>query len=122
MLGLQLGCGDTPTPPQAGSLPTAKVGFQVYSIVAAKVGDQLIKLPHPAAKVVAVFLLFSAAVTELVIVYLDREQRRQEFKTRLDEAGQILLEHDQKMALVRDDNQEESFPLSPNRYNDAVSP
>ncbi|WP_406699470.1 hypothetical protein V5E97_11445 [Singulisphaera sp. Ch08] len=85
-----IGCDVKDAPTVA--LVVAEGGLRVYQIVAVWVGEKLLALPHPAARISGVALVASAVPAELTVAYLDRELQRREIRVILEEERKIAVE------------------------------
>ncbi len=118
---LTAGCGEAVPDVEKVSTPTiqgSKIALRGYQIVAAKVGDRLIRLPHPGVRILAVVLIISAIATELVIEYLDDELQRREVREAITEEEKILIEGRRSVVFITEKGQEKKVSLGDNRYVD----
>jgi hypothetical protein len=98
------------------TLSATKVALHGYAIVAAKVGERLVRLPHPGLRILGVFLVFSAAGAELVIVYIDDELMERRIEEKLSEKEQITIESGRSVVFQTENGKEETVIIGANQY------
>lgn len=117
------GCGKSPTDvvkdATESEIQYTKIGLRGYQIVAAKVGEKLIKFPHPAIRVLVVALLITAVASGLVIEYLDDELLRRQIREALSDEQRMQIERHRAVTFVTENGQEENVPLGENCYSES---
>ena len=124
LLSVLAGCGQTPQTTVQEALEDAstetlkdtRLALRGFQIVALRVGERLIRLPHPAVRVLGAVLVFTAAGAELVVEYLDVELQKRELRETLAEEVRMAAERRQSITAVTEAGEEETITLQPNQY------
>ena len=98
------------------TLENAHVGLRGFQLVAFMVGKRVVRLPHPAIRILGVALVSTALVSLLAIEYLDDELKRRQIREELSEEERSSLEAQLAAVFMTENGLEERVQLGPNRY------
>ncbi|MEW4531057.1 hypothetical protein [Maioricimonas sp. JC845] len=95
-----------------------RIALHGFQIVAFRLGEQLVKLPNPAVRILGVVLWFSATGVTLVVDFLDTELQDRQIREAVEEAVRIEIEDQRAVTFITESGRTESVPLKENQYSD----
>ena len=98
------------------TLESVHVGLRGFQLVAFMVGKRVVRLPHPAVRILGVALVSTALVSLLAIEYLDDELRRRQIREELSEDERSSIEAQLAVVFTTENGLDEQVHLGPNRY------
>lgn len=97
-------------------LESIQVSLRGFQLVAFLIGKRVVRLPHPAVRILGVALVSTALVSQLAIEYLDDELKRRQIREELSEAERASIEARLAVVFTTENGLEENVQLGPNRY------
>lgn len=101
------------------TLESVHVGLRGFQLVAFIVGKRVVRLPHPAVRILGVALVSTALVSLLAIEYLDDELKRRQIREELSEQERSSIEAQLAVVFTTENGLDEQVHLGPNRYEAA---
>ena len=98
------------------TLESVHVGLRGFQLVALMVGKRVVRLPHPAVRILGVALVSTALVSLLAIEYLDDELKRRQVREELTEDERSSIEAQLAVVFTTENGLDEQVQLEPNRY------
>lgn len=98
------------------ALERVHVGLRGFQLVAFMVGKRVVRLPHPAVRILGVALVSTALVSLLAIEYLDDELKRRQIREELSEEERSSIEAQLAVVFKTENGLDEQVQLGPNRY------
>ncbi len=98
------------------TLKSVHVGLRGFQLVAFMVGKRVVRLPHPAVRILGVALVSTALVSLLAIEYLDDELKRRQIREELSEDERSSIEAQLAVVFTTENGLDEQVQLEPNRY------
>ena len=98
------------------TLESVHVGLRGFQLVAFIVGKRVVRLPHPAVRILGVALVSTALVSLLAIEYLDDELKRRQIREDLSEEERSSIEAQLAVVFTTENGLDEQVQLGPNRY------
>lgn len=98
------------------TLESVHVGLRGFQLVAFIVGKRVVRLPHPAVRILGVALVSTALVSLLAIEYLDDELKRRQIREELSEQERSSIEAKLAVVFKTENGLDEQVQLGPNRY------
>ena len=98
------------------TLKSVHVGLRGFQLVAFMVGKRVVRLPHPAVRILGVALVSTALVSLLAIEYLDDELKRRQIREELSDQERSSIESQLAVVFTTENGLDEQVQLEPNRY------
>lgn len=98
------------------TLESVHVGLRGFQLVAFLVGKRVVRLPHPAVRILGVALVSTALVSLVAIEYLDDELKRRQIREELSEDERSSIEAQLAVVFTTENGLDEQVQLGPNRY------
>ena len=98
------------------TIQSVQVSLRGFQLVAFMVGKRVVRLPHPAVRILGIVLVSTALVSQLAIEYLDDELKRREIREELSEEERASIEAQLAVVFTTENGLEEQVQLGPNRY------
>ncbi len=98
------------------TLESFHVGLRGFQLVAFMVGKRVVRLPHPAVRILGAALVSTALVSLLAIEYLDDELKRRQIREELSEDERSSIEAQLTVVFRTENGLDEQIQLGPNRY------
>ncbi|MAI35629.1 MAG: hypothetical protein L7W43_11875 [Rubripirellula sp.] len=98
------------------TIESLHVGLRGFQLVAFLVGKRVVRLPHPAIRILGVALVSTALVSLLAIEYLDDELKRRQIREELSEQERASIEALLAVVFTTENGLDEQVQLGPNRY------
>ena len=98
------------------TIQSVQVSLRGFQLVAFLVGKRVVRLPHPAVRILGIALVSTALVSQLAIEYLDDELKRREILEELSEEERASIEARLAVVFTTENGLEEQVQLGPNRY------
>jgi len=98
------------------TLESVHVGLRGFQLVAFMVGKRVVRLPHPAVRILGVALVSTALVSLVAIEYLDDELKRRQVREELTEDERSSIEAQLAVVFTTENGLDEQVQLEPNRY------
>jgi hypothetical protein len=98
------------------TIQSVQVSLRGFQLVAFMVGKRVVRLPHPAVRILGIALVSTALVSQLAIEYLDDELKRREIREELSEEERASIEARLAVVFTTENGLEEQVQLGPNRY------
>lgn len=98
------------------TLESVHVGLRGFQLVTLMVGKRVVRLPHPAVRILGVALVSMALLSLLAIEYLDDELKRRQIREELSEGERSSIEAQLAVVFTTENGLDEQVQLGPNRY------
>ena len=98
------------------TIERVQVSLRGFQLIAFMVGKRVVRLPHPAVRILGVAIVSSALISQLAIEYLDDELVRRETREQLTGDERSRIESQLAVVFKTLNGLEESVALGPNRY------
>ncbi|MDE0866140.1 MAG: hypothetical protein OSA98_20315 [Rubripirellula sp.] len=103
---------DVPT----DTLENVQVSLRGFQLVAFLVGKRVVRLPHPAVRILGIAIVSTALVSQIAIEYLDDELKRRRFREELSEEERAAIEAELAVTFTTENGLDEQVQLGPNQY------
>ena len=98
------------------TIERVQVSLRGFQLIAFMVGKRVVRLPHPAVRILGVAIVSSALISQLAIEYLDDELVRRETREQLTGDERSRIESQLAVVFKTQNGLEESVALGPTRY------
>ena len=98
------------------TIERVQVSLRGFQLIAFMVGKRVVRLPHPAVRILGIAIVSSALISQLAIEYLDDELVRRETREQLTGDERSRIESQLAVVFTTQNGLEESVALGPTRY------